>query len=205
MARVEFPLTPCLSFFLVSIPAAVPPHLILLTRRCGRWAAETPAWPAPRSWSPLSPGPAQPAPSTRRQWLAPSHWVSAWCPPPCCPQTRKQGSLSWLPSALRLKALGSCLWVSARSSCPDWQVDQGRHSCRKVLENSSPPTASSAGNPKRPPPPLPPHPPAGLLPDALGLLASLARAPGMPEWPWEEGHSDLAQGPQPHGPPLHPC
>lgn len=145
-----------------------------------------------------------PHPPAGSGWLPPTG-CQPGAPHPAAPQTRKQGSLSWLPSALCLKAFGSCLWVSARSSCPDWQVDQGRRSCRKVPENSSPPTASSAGNPKRPPPPLPPHPPAGLLPDALGLSASLARAPGMPEWPWGEGHSDLAQGPQPHGPPLHPC
>lgn len=39
-------------------------------------------------------------PSTCGQWLAPSHWVSAQCPLPCCPQTRSQRSLGQLPSAL---------------------------------------------------------------------------------------------------------
>lgn len=94
-----------------------------------------------------------PSPGGRRG--APSCWhlLSA----PLLPQTRNREP-GLASQCLCLRAFGSCLWVSARSSRTGWQAGQGRSSCRQVLENSSLPVASGCWLPRGLPHPVWPVP-----------------------------------------------
>ena len=187
MARVDFPLTPHPSAvspsFILVFPCYIlffSPHPGLLACGCGRWGQRhclTQLCPhGPRSsQAPLS----LPPPPVGSGWLPATGCQPGPAPRPRRPQTRNPGSLGRLPSTLCLKAFGSCLWVSARSSHTDWQVGQGLHSCRRAWKIPALPWPQVLGIPSGPPPPL--STPAGLFPDAVSVGSRCPHRPGPRE------------------------
>lgn len=115
--------------------------------------------------APSSPGPPQPTPSTCGQRLAPSHCVSARCPPPCCPHTRNQGSLGRLPVPSASKRLEAASGPAPEASAQTGRLARVAAPAGRSWKIPALPRPQGLVLPRGPPPPL--STPAGLFPDAV--------------------------------------